>query len=76
MLFCDFVGVGEIVRSENRPTWHEATDDGRGGLKRKEEARGKNRPTSDGEEERTCERGRKRAGSAFPRKAELRRMRK
>ena len=53
MLFYDLTGVDEIVRGGKRPTWHKATDgrtDEEGGS-----ARGKNRPTSDGEEERTCE---------------------
>ena len=76
MLFYDLTGVDEIVRGGKRPTWHKATDgrtDEEGGS-----ARGKNRPTSDGEEERTCEgeRERRRARSAFRRISELRGIRK
>ena len=60
MLFCDFAfaggGVDEVVRSENRPTWHEATDGRTENEGRRKRARGKNRPTYDEEEERTCER--------------------
>ena len=49
MLFCDFAfaggGVDEVVRSENRPTWHEATDGRTENEGRRKRARARKKPT-------------------------------